>query len=110
MLEAATWAVPLVVGAMVVGGELDNEDGALGTIGGLLPWAALAVALGAVLVAPWLRARRWRWELRDDELDLRRGVVTAVRTVVPLSRIQHVEVRRSFASQLFGAGALVVHT
>jgi membrane protein YdbS with pleckstrin-like domain len=54
--------------------------------------------------------RRWRWRLDDDELDLRRGAITEVRTIVPVARIQHVDVRRSIFAQLVGVAAVVVHT
>ncbi|WCB96995.1 hypothetical protein DSM104299_05765 [Baekduia alba] len=87
-----------------------HEDGALHTLASLAPWIVL---VGAILVAatvPTLRLRRWRWRLDDDELDLRRGIVTEIRTIVPIARIQHVDVRRSFWSQLFGVADVVVHT
>jgi hypothetical protein len=63
-----------------------------------------------VLVVPTLRWRRWRWRLDDDELDLRRGALTEIRTIVPVARIQHVDIRRNFAAQIVGVAAVVVHT
>jgi membrane protein YdbS with pleckstrin-like domain len=70
----------------------------------------LLIALVAVLVVPTLRWRRWRWRLDEDELDLRRGALTEIRTIVPVARIQHVDVKRSFSAQLVGVAAVVVHT
>jgi uncharacterized protein len=99
MAQAAMPALPLVV---VVPAALD------------LPvwlWALLVVAtLAWVLVVPALRERRWRWELREIELDLRHGVLTDVRTIVPLSRVQHVEVQRTAVSRALGLADVVVHT
>ena len=40
-------------------------------------WAGVAaalVALNAVLVVPELRWWRWRWEVREHEIDIRRGL------------------------------------
>jgi membrane protein YdbS with pleckstrin-like domain len=81
-----------------------------GWISTVLWGVALAVALAGGLVAPQLRYRNWRYAVRDEELDLLRGVLTVVRTVVPVARIQHVETRRTVVSQLFGLAAVRVHT
>lgn len=96
--------------AFFVGHALDGQHGAWHTVGVLLPWLALAIAIVLTLVVPTLRARRWRWRLDDAELDLRHGVLTDVRTIVPVARIQHVDVRRSALAQLAGVAAVVVHT
>ena len=89
---------------------LDDVDGVPGWIPTLLWAVALTVAVGGGLVAPQLRYRSWRYAVRDEELDLLRGVLTVVRTIVPVARIQHVETRRTVFSQLFGLAAVRVHT
>ncbi len=109
-LSALGTGLPVVLAAMLIGRGLSGEGGALGTVGGLLPFAAAAVVLWRVAVVPSLRWRRWRWELRDEELDLRHGVVTEVRTIVPISRVQHVEVRRTPLASALGLSEVVVHT
>jgi membrane protein YdbS with pleckstrin-like domain len=109
--EALLFGVPLVVAAFFVGGALqDADEDALQLLGAVLPWLAIAFALVRVLVVPALRARRWRWRVDDDELDLRRGAVVEVRTIIPVSRIQHVDLRRDAVDRLFGVCKLVVHT
>jgi membrane protein YdbS with pleckstrin-like domain len=109
--EAAFWSVPLVLVALFVGGRLRHAgDDALHPFGVLVPVLAAVVALVQILVVPPLRARRWRWRVDDDELDLRRGAVVEVRTIIPVSRIQHVDLRRDVVDRLFGVCKLVVHT
>jgi membrane protein YdbS with pleckstrin-like domain len=109
-IEALFWSGPLTVGAFAVAPALTREDGIVHTLGTVGPWLVLLVALVAVLVVPTLRWRRWRWRLDDDELDLRRGALTEIRTIVPVARIQHVDIRRNFAAQIVGVAAVVVHT
>ena len=109
-LSGLGMGLPLVLVAMFIGRGLGGEGGVLGTVGGLLPFAAAAVGLWRVAVVPSLRWRRWRWELRDEELDLRHGLVTEVRTIVPISRVQHVEVRRTPLASALGLSEVVVHT
>ncbi len=110
MLSGLGMAVPFVLAAMLAGRALSGEDGLLGTAGTLVPFAAGALALWRIAAVPELRWRRWRWELRDEELDLRHGLVTEVRTIVPISRVQHVEVRRTPLASALGLSEVVVHT
>jgi membrane protein YdbS with pleckstrin-like domain len=105
----AMW-LPLIPIAVAVGGSLEDEDGVVGILATVGPFAVAAVALWRVAVVPSLRWRRWRWELRDEELDLRHGLVTEVRTIVPISRVQHVEVRRTPLASALGLSEVVVHT
>jgi membrane protein YdbS with pleckstrin-like domain len=74
--------------------------------------AALAVVLGAavVVLVPRIRLRRFRYEVREDEIDLRRGIIVETRTLVPMVRVQHVDMRRTVLSRAFGLAAVVFHT
>jgi uncharacterized protein len=74
---------------------------------------ALVVAVGAIgytVGGPIVRYRRWRWELHDEELDLLHGAWRVIRTIVPITRIQHVSVERTGWTDLFGLVRLHVHT
>ena len=61
-------------------------------------------------VAPALRWRRWRYEIREDEVDLQRGIVWVSRTLVPLARIQHVDTRNGPLQRRFGLATVVFYT
>lgn len=79
----------------------------------LMPWLPLAAAIGGVagaVVGPRARHARWRWELDEQELDLLHGVWSVTRTIVPLTRIQHVSVQRTGWTGLFGLVIVHVHT
>jgi membrane protein YdbS with pleckstrin-like domain len=81
-----------------------------GTIA-LLGWIAVAlVGVVAIVVVPELRWRRWRWEVREQEIDIRRGTVAVTRTLVPMLRVQHVDTKRDFLQQLLGLATVVFHT
>lgn len=56
------------------------------------------------------RYRRWGYEIREDDIYLERGVITQVRTVVPLVRIQHVDSRRGPIERATGLASCVVYT
>ena len=74
-------------------------------------WAGTFLGLFALTgIHSLLRYRVWRYEIRDDELYLERGVLTRVKTVVPFVRIQHVDARRSPLERLTGLASTVVYT
>lgn len=78
---------------------------------GTLPFlaaAALFVALASVV--PGLRWRRWRYEIRDDEVDLQRGILWITRTLVPLARIQHVDTQSGPLQRRFNLATVVFYT
>ena len=86
-------------------------------VGANADWLAMAVALLVVvaavawaIVVPIVRYRRWRWELHEEELDLLHGAWRVVRTIVPITRIQHVSVERTGWTDVFGLVRLHVHT
>ncbi len=54
---------------------------------------AVAVIYAVVVVAivPMVRWRRWRYQVTERGIDLQRGVLFIRRTLVPMSRVQHVD-------------------
>lgn len=74
--------------------------------------SGLVLLLGGAfsIIWPRLRYRYWRFDLRPDELYLERGVLNRVRTIVPLRRIQHLDVSQDLLEREFALGKLIVHT
>ena len=64
----------------------------------------------AVTAVPALRWRRWRWDIRDEGIDIQHGTLAVSRTLVPWVRVQHVDTRRGVFEQMFGLSTVVVHT
>lgn len=99
VLAAAVYELP----ALFTGGDRALPTGAL-TLG------LLTVGLAATLLVPRLRYRFWAFALDTDELLLERGVWKRVYTVVPLRRIQHLDVSRNLLEREFDLGRLIVYT
>ncbi|QXD14618.1 PH domain-containing protein [Rhodocaloribacter litoris] len=89
---------------------LNLFDGDLPLPFGLTTALVLAAGLALCLIVPPLRYRFWRYALRPEELYLERGLFNRVRTIVPLRRIQHLDVSQDVIEREFGLGRLVVHT
>ena len=104
------WVAEAAIGALV---GVAVALGIAARIDALMPWLPLAAVAGElawVLVVPRMRHERWRWELAEEELDIVAGVWSVTRTIVPLTRIQHVSVQRTGWTGLFGVVRLNVHT
>ena len=78
---------------------------------GVLPLlAALVLFVVLAAVVPDLRWRRWRYEIRSEEVDLQRGIVWISRTLVPLARIQHVDTQSGPLQRRFGLATVIFYT
>jgi uncharacterized protein len=109
VLGALAWAVPLAIGCAVAGAAVAGS-GAPDVLAWLVFAAAvLVLALGG-LALPLVRWRSWRYEVRDEEIDLLRGVLIVRRTLIPMTRVQHVDTQRTVLSDLFGLRSVTVHT
>ena len=95
----------MTVAALIAAGVLSEQVG--GTLWMLLP---LVVAIAGIGVVPELRWARWRYEVRDEEIDLRHGTVRITRTLVPMLRVQHVDTTQGPLDQALGLATVVVHT
>jgi uncharacterized protein len=74
--------------------------------------SGLTILVGGLVTffIPRLRYRFWKFDLRKEELLLERGILNRVRTVVPLRRIQHLDVSQDILEREFDLGKLIVHT
>jgi membrane protein YdbS with pleckstrin-like domain len=76
----------------------------------LVPVAALLYAVMAIGIRPWVRFRVHRWEVTADAVYTLTGWLTRTWTLVPISRIQTVDVTRGVLQQLFGLSTVAVLT
>lgn len=104
------WLVGVIVPAIIVGG-IGAAALVVGADRSPLPGLVLGIILlGVGLLYLIYRYRVWRFEVRDEELYIRRGVLTQVRTLVPYVRVQHVDSRRGPLDRALGLGSVVVYT
>ena len=100
-----TW-VPIVIAGLVA----DNILLAGTPVDGLASVAPTLVALPVVALAPQRIYRRLRYGLSERLLQVARGWLLHVDTIVPFVRVQHLDVTRGPLDKLFGTATLVVHT
>jgi membrane protein YdbS with pleckstrin-like domain len=95
--------LPLLAGAIAI--EMDD----------LLPTGLIFVpfALLALLLVGLMPVRRWRsrgFEMGADRLRVVKGVLFHADTVVPFSRVQHIDVEQGPLERAYGIARLILHT
>ena len=112
------FGIPLEIGvvitALVVGALLIWVPADLGGPVPFLRWAVPVVvvldALVELVVRPRLKHRVYRWEVTEDAVYTRTGWLSQTWTLVPVSRIQTVDVTRGLLQQMFGLATVAVFT
>jgi hypothetical protein len=77
---------------------------------GLIPAFVALLALAALILLPQRRWRAWGYREEEDELHIRHGLLTRIRTVVPFGRVQHIDVAQGPIERSFGLATLILHT
>lgn len=110
------WRIAGALGALVVAVAAGVVFG-LAAAGLLPPFAAaiagavgVAVAVLTVVVVPKVRWIRWRYEVSDDEVYLRHGLIIRKRVLIPMTRVQHVDTKAGPLLRAFGLSTVTVAT
>ena len=102
---AISWAI-LIVPAFILGRIFLGET----PWGAVLPAGVAAVGLAVLIAAPGRIYRRLLYRLDPRLLQVMRGWLFHTDTIVPLVRVQHLDVVRGPFDKMFGTASLVVHT
>lgn len=80
------------------------------TVFGLFIIPVALLAAWSVLILPGRRYAHWGYALADDRLRVERGYLFYSDTVVPLGRIQHIDVDQGPIMRRYDLATLTVHT
>ncbi|QED46363.1 PH domain-containing protein [Cytobacillus dafuensis] len=78
-------------------------------IGAALIFYAIDTYLFVMLI-PTLRWKRWRYEVRENEIELQHGVFVIKRTLVPMIRVQHVDTKQGPILRKYKLATVAVST
>jgi membrane protein YdbS with pleckstrin-like domain len=100
----------VVVGAVlaVIAGSLALSVGS--SVAALVSIVAIALCSGATWWFVRNRFRAWGYLERDEDLEVRRGVMVQRLSVVPYGRMQFVEITTGPVERLFGLATVKLHT
>jgi len=111
------WVTQGLLGALLLGVVatvftivVPDEGGPLPLLHWVVPAVVVGYAVVAVGIRPLFRFRVHRWEVSGDAVYTLTGWLTRTWTLVPIARIQTVDVTRGVLQQLFGLASVAVLT
>jgi len=106
-LSAFIWgtilAIPVFIGDFVLA-----EAGHIDALTIAAPIAFILLLMAILL--PRRRYNRWGYNMGDKQIQIVRGYLFYTDTIVPFSRVQHIDVGQGPIERLFGLSSLVLHT
>lgn len=63
-----------------------------------------------IYLFPLLKWKRWRYEVREQEIELQQGIFIVKRTLVPMIRVQHVDTRQGPILRKYNLATVTVST
>ena len=70
----------------------------------------LAVAYLLIYLFPKVRWTRWRYEVREQEIELQHGLFVVKRTLVPMVRVQHVDTEQGPILRKYDLASITIST
>jgi uncharacterized protein len=80
------------------------------------PWSLaillfpIVITILQVFIIPPIEWRRWRYDVTEREIDMQRGVFIVTRTLIPMSRVQHVDTQQGPLLRYYGLAAVTITT
>jgi len=59
---------------------------------------------------PPIRWRRWRYEIREKEIELQQGIFIIKRTLIPMVRVQHVDTKQGPILRKYNLATVAIST
>lgn len=104
--SALNW---LVLTGLATGADLFVQ-GRFGTPPGVVAGPVAFLGLWSVFFVAPARWRRWGYAFGERELHVGSGWLTRVHTVVPVARVQHIDVAQGPIERAFNVATLILHT
>ena len=82
------------------------------------PWCIYGGAAGVVIIYaylfivlfPKIRWLRWRYEVRESEIELQHGLFIVKRTLIPMVRVQHVDTSQGPILRKYNLAGITIST
>ncbi|MBY0149301.1 PH domain-containing protein [Neobacillus niacini] len=63
-----------------------------------------------IFLLPSLKWKRWRYDVRDEEIELQEGIFIVKRTLIPMVRVQHVDTVQGPILRRYQLASVIVNT
>ncbi|WP_419954718.1 PH domain-containing protein [Neobacillus niacini] len=63
-----------------------------------------------IYLLPSLRWKRWRYDVREEEIELQEGIFIVKRTLIPMVRVQHVDTVQGPILRNYQLASIIINT
>jgi uncharacterized protein len=63
-----------------------------------------------IFLLPSLRWKRWRYDVREEEVELQEGIFIVKRTLIPMIRVQHVDTVQGPILRKYHLASVIINT
>ncbi|MCL6570749.1 MAG: PH domain-containing protein [Bacillus sp. (in: Bacteria)] len=63
-----------------------------------------------IFLFPSLRWRQWRYEVREEEIEIAQGIFIRTRTLIPMIRVQHVDMVQGPLLRKYQLASVIINT
>lgn len=77
---------------------------------GVLSLIVLVAGLIISFVYPQFKYKYFTFEVKDNELIINRGILTRIKTLMPYSKLQHIDLRQSIFDRMYNLAKLTLYT
>lgn len=106
-VQAVLTSIPVLIASLVLE-AVSRDQGWLPA--GVIAGPVLLIALALIIRIPMRRYSARGYQMSADRLRVVRGVLFRSDTVVPFSRVQHIDVNQGPLERFFGIATLTLHT
>lgn len=99
-------AVVIGIGASVINYFIGNFIWVYIVVGVVI----LLIAYFLIYLFPKVRWMRWRYEVREQEIELQHGLFVVKRTLVPMVRVQHVDTEQGPILRKYDLASITIST
>lgn len=80
----------------------------------IIGWLLLALSILSlyplIFIVPKVRFARWRYEIKEHDIDIQRGLIILRRVLIPITRVQHIETSQGPIMKRFDLASLSIST
>lgn len=106
-VQAALMSIPFLIGSLVLETAFRDQ---VSFPSGVIAGPVLLIALALIIRIPTRRYNARGYQISADRLRVVRGLLFRSDTVVPFSRVQHIDVEQGPLERFFGIATLTLHT
>ncbi|WP_108671735.1 PH domain-containing protein [Peribacillus acanthi] len=71
---------------------------------------AILDSIFLAVILPSLRWKWWRYEVREGEIDIQKGIFVVKKTLFPMNRVQHVDTKQGPIYRKYGLSTVIIST